>query len=73
MQGRSCLEIRVMILNAIVEKLRRQSKDDFKGRQFEAWLIMQEVVWYLRYPLGTVTLTGRRLACAIFRHDPSRS
>ncbi|MFN6987454.1 MAG: IS6 family transposase, partial [Rhizobium oryzihabitans] len=25
-----------MILNAIAEKLKRQSKDDFKGRHFEA-------------------------------------
>lgn len=25
-----------MILNAIAEKLKRQSKDDFKGRQIEA-------------------------------------
>ena len=31
------------ILNAIVEKLKRQSKDDFKGRYFEAWLIVQAV------------------------------
>jgi hypothetical protein len=29
-------EFGVMILNAMVEKLKRQSKDDFKGRQFEA-------------------------------------
>ena len=28
-----------MILNAVAEKLKRQSKDDFKGRHFEAWLI----------------------------------
>ncbi|QFT29496.1 hypothetical protein FIV00_04085 [Labrenzia sp. THAF82] len=41
-----------MILRAIVEKLKRQSKDDFKGRQFEAWLIIQAVSWYLRYPLS---------------------
>ena len=40
-----------MILSATVEKLKRQSKDDFKGRQFEAWLIIQAVSWYLRYPL----------------------
>lgn len=26
-----------MILSANVEKLKRQSKDDFKSRQFEAW------------------------------------
>ena len=38
-----------MILNAITEKLKRQSKDDFKGRHFEAWLIVQAVAWYLRY------------------------
>ncbi len=41
-----------MILNAIAEKLKRQSQDDFKGRQFEAWLIVQAVTWYLRYPLS---------------------
>jgi len=41
-----------MILNAITEKLKRQSKDDFKGRHFEAWLIIQAVTWYLRYPLS---------------------
>lgn len=27
-----------MILNTIAEKLKRRSKDDFKGRHFEAWL-----------------------------------
>jgi hypothetical protein len=36
-----------MILNAIAEKLKHQSKDDFKGRHFEAWLIVQAVTWYL--------------------------
>ena len=41
-----------MILNTIAEKLKRASKDDFKGRQFEAWLIVQAVTWYLRYPLS---------------------
>ncbi|NEI32412.1 IS6 family transposase, partial [Rhizobium leguminosarum] len=41
-----------MILNAIAGKLKGQSKDDFKGRQFEAWLIIQAVSWYLRYPLS---------------------
>lgn len=41
-----------MILSAIVEKLKRQSKDDFKGRQFEAWLIIQAVSWCLRYLLS---------------------
>ena len=41
-----------MILNAIAEKLKRQSKDDFKGRHFESWLIVQAVTWYLRYPLS---------------------
>ncbi|WOJ91840.1 IS6 family transposase (plasmid) [Methylocapsa polymorpha] len=41
-----------MILIAIVEKPKRQSKGDFKGRHFEAWLIIQAVTWYLRYPLS---------------------
>src|SRR5215218_1385967 len=43
---------RPMILSAIVEKLKRRSKDDFKGRHFEATLILQAVSWYLRYPLS---------------------
>src|SRR5215217_3409067 len=41
-----------VILNALVEKLKRRSKDDFKGRHFEATLILQAVSWYLRYPLS---------------------
>src|SRR4028118_2141795 len=41
-----------MILNALVERLKRQSKGDFKGRHFEASLILQAVSWYLRYPLS---------------------
>ena len=41
-----------MILNAIAEKPKRKSKDDFKGRQFQAWLIIQAVSWYLRYLLS---------------------
>src|SRR3712207_4983745 len=41
-----------MILNALVEKLKRRSKDDFKGRHFEATLILQAVSWYPRYPLS---------------------
>ena len=36
-----------MILNAIAEKLNRQSKDDFNGRHFEVWLVVQAVTWYL--------------------------
>src|SRR5215217_1347874 len=41
-----------MILSAIAEKLKRRSKDDFKGRHFQASLILQVVCWYLRYPLS---------------------
>src|SRR3954453_3068327 len=40
-----------MILNALAEKLKRRSKDGFKGRHFEATLILQAVSWYLRYAL----------------------
>ena len=36
-----------MILSAIVEKPKRRSNDDFKGRHFEASLIMQAVSWSL--------------------------
>src|ERR687895_553233 len=41
-----------MLLNALVERLKRRSKGDFKGRHFEASLILQAVSWYLRYPLS---------------------
>src|SRR5690242_5703766 len=41
-----------MILSAIAERLKRRSKDDFKGRHFQAALILQAVSWYLRYPLS---------------------
>ena len=41
-----------MILSAIAAKLKRRSKDDFRGRHFEAGLIVQAVSWYLRYPLS---------------------
>src|SRR5918994_1983881 len=41
-----------MVLNALIEKLKRRSKDAFKGRPFEATLIRQAVSWYLRYPLS---------------------
>ena len=41
-----------MILNALVERLKRRSRDDFKGRHFEASIILQAVSWYLRYPLS---------------------
>jgi hypothetical protein len=41
-----------MILNALVEQLKRRSKNDFKGRHYEAALILQAVSWYLRYPLS---------------------
>src|SRR5215208_1050175 len=33
-------------------ELKRRSKDDCKGRHFEASLILQAVSWYLRYPLS---------------------
>ncbi len=36
----------------LVEKLKRRSKADFKGRHYEATLILQAVSWYLRYPLS---------------------
>ena len=40
-----------VILSAIAEELKRRSKDDFKGRHFDASLIVQVVSWYLRVPL----------------------
>src|SRR3954467_13067145 len=41
-----------MILSAIAARLKRRAKDDFRGRHFEAALIVQAVSWYLRYPLS---------------------
>ena len=41
-----------MILSAVAEKLKRRSKDDSKGRHFEASLILQAVSWHLRCPLS---------------------
>jgi len=41
-----------MILSAIAAKLKRRSRGDFRGRHFEAALIVQAVSWYLRYPLS---------------------
>ena len=40
-----------MILSAIAEKL-KLVQGHFKGRPFEASLILQAVCWYLRYPLS---------------------
>jgi hypothetical protein len=33
-------EGRLVILNSLAERLKRLSKDDFKGRHSEAWRIM---------------------------------
>ena len=41
-----------MILSAIAEKLKRRSKDDFKGRHFEASLILQAVSCICAVRLG---------------------
>ena len=41
-----------MLLNAIVEKLKHYSKNDFNGHQLEVCLILHAVSWYLRYPLS---------------------
>ncbi|SFT26935.1 IS6 family transposase [Methylobacterium sp. yr668] len=41
-----------MILSAIAAKLRHRARADFRGRHFEATLIVQAVSWYLRYPLS---------------------
>ena len=41
-----------MILNALALKLKREARGDFRGRHFEASLIVQAVSWYLRYALS---------------------
>lgn len=35
-----------MILNAYLHKLKREARDDFRTRRFEAALIVQAVSWY---------------------------
>jgi len=42
----------LMILSAIAAKLKQRARADFKGRHYEAALIVQAVSWYLRYPLS---------------------
>jgi transposase, IS6 family len=41
-----------MILNTLALKLKRQARSDFRGRHFEATLIVQAVSWSLRYALS---------------------
>ena len=52
-----------MILNALVERLKRRSKGDFKGWHFEASLILQAVSWYLRYPLSVSQSSAKTRQC----------
>jgi hypothetical protein len=37
-----------VVQHAVVEKLTRALEDDFKGRNFEACLIVQGLTWHLR-------------------------
>ncbi|AIQ89332.1 transposase for insertion sequence element [Methylobacterium phyllosphaerae] len=41
-----------MILSAIAATLKRRARTNFRGRHYEAALIVQAVSWYLRYPLS---------------------
>ena len=43
-----------MILNVLALKLKREAQGDFRGRHFEATLIVQAVSWYL----GSVPVWG---------------
>ncbi len=63
-----------MILNALALKLKRQARGDFKGRHFEATLIVQAVSWYLRYALSyrdiEEMLLERGLEVGLFHPQP---
>ena len=62
-----------MILNALALKLKRQARGDFKGRHFEATLIVQAVSWYLRYALSYRNIEEMLLERAggrPFHHQP---
>src|ERR1700709_765871 len=54
-----------MILSTIIAKLKRRSKADFRGRHFEAALILQAVSWYLRYPLSYRDIEELFLECGV--------
>ena len=45
-----------MILSAIAEKLRRRSKDDFKGRHFEAPLIERRLRSFRKPHCGSIRI-----------------
>jgi hypothetical protein len=59
-----------MLLTAFAEKLKRRAKDDFKGRHFEPWLIIQAVSWYLRYPLSCRDVEKRLIPMHSARSHP---
>jgi hypothetical protein len=54
-----------MILSAIAARLKRRAKNDFKGRHFEATLIIQAVSWYLRDPLSDRDIEEMLLECGV--------
>ena len=60
-----------MILNAIADRLKRRSKDDFKGQHFEASPILQAVSRYLHYPPSyrDIEELFRSVSVAIQRHQ----
>ncbi|ACL62478.1 hypothetical protein Mnod_8340 (plasmid) [Methylobacterium nodulans ORS 2060] len=63
-----------MILTALALKLKRQAHGDFKGRHFEAALIVQAVFWSLRCALSLGNeLADPPLAIAMCRSASSRS
>ncbi|KQP87250.1 hypothetical protein ASF57_24010 [Methylobacterium sp. Leaf117] len=41
-----------MNLPTVAAKREQRAKADFKGRHYEATLIVQPVSWYLRHPLS---------------------
>jgi len=45
-------------MSLIAAKLKQRARADFKGRHYEAALIVQAVAWYLRYLLSTLAASG---------------
>ena len=44
--------VSLVMLSSVMRKFRQKSEKLFKGRHYEALIILQAVLWYLRYPLS---------------------
>jgi len=59
-----------MVLNALVKRLKHRAKDDFKGRHFEATLILQAVSWCAAEAALVEASPSIKCAGRTARHQP---